>query len=166
MIFPMKRAGTPLSRRNLLKSASCMGFMLYKKFVLFTLTMINGKWWCLNNDVKVTKRQNNTDIEELENGILMRNIENTMKCYVRWLRVVYLSLIRTYKKSAEILSLFYLFCVFLLHVLLLIRRFSAVLIDNIWNCWISYNSRLFLPYGQFSISAKCLKNFICKTFLT
>ena len=78
LIILMKRGGKapPPPCRNFLKSTTYMDFnsILDKKFVLFTLTMINRKWQCLN---KLTSKwlnyRINTDKEQLEN-VLLRNI--------------------------------------------------------------------------------------------
>ena len=71
--FRWRKQETPLSCRNLLKSATYMdvNLNLGKKFDLFSLTMINRKWRCLKKSTsKVLNHRINTDMEELKNVLL------------------------------------------------------------------------------------------------
>ena len=84
MMLPMKKQEMHLFCSYLLNLATCMDVksILHKKFLLFTLTMINRKWQCLNKlTSKWLNHRINTDMQELENVLLEVVLKSQRRCW-------------------------------------------------------------------------------------
>ena len=83
-MLPTKKQEMHFSCSNLLNLATCMDVksILHKKFALFTLTMINQKWQCLNKlTSKWLNHRINTDMQELENVLLEVILKSQRRCW-------------------------------------------------------------------------------------
>ena len=100
--FQWKEQETPLSCRNLLKSTTCILFM---KFILFKLKMINRKWRCLNKlRSKWLNQSINRDKEELENVQLSYTLFACNNCHKNRIWAA-----DTYKEIMNLIILSYYF---------------------------------------------------------